>query len=230
MPPETKAIHEFEHVLSSDMDLQDALRSRTLDGYAVRGFEVKHCSMESVQLKNVLFHLLSMSGICGNDVVAEAIQITQSTLCNASFKRSEIDGLNMLNCQARECEFDESVIENSSFFSSEIQNMSFRHAKLIKTQFQDVNGYGAKFSNAFLAQCQFSDTRSSVAEFSRADFTRAMLIDVSLKNANLFASNFSDAILIRCDLRGVNLAMADLRGAAIIDCKHGPGDFDGAQR
>jgi uncharacterized protein YjbI with pentapeptide repeats len=136
----------------------------------------------------------------------------------------------MQNCEAMQYDLEESVVENASFYDSAIQNISFRRAKVIKSQFQNCNAYGAKFDNSLVAQTNFVEDKDRPFELSRADFTRSMLIDVSLKNANLFGTNFSDAILIRCDLRGVNVIMSDFRGAALIDCKYGLHDLDDAMR
>ena len=228
MPLETKALSDFQNIISSEMDLKDHMKSGTLDGFAIRKVVIQRTSFEDRRFNNVLVHSVTTRGLSFEGFEAKAVQWTASDLCEARFHGSEIDELNMQNCEARKSEFDQSLVQNSAFYASELQNISFSSAKLVKSQFQDANMYGANFENAFVAQCQFSCSNNGNPELSRSNFRRAMIIDTSLKSANLFASNFADAILIRVDLRGSNLTMADFRGAVLIDCQIHPDDKDGA--
>ncbi|GEM_PF-2327265 len=228
MPPETKALSDFQNIISSEMDLKDAIRSGTLDGYAIRKVVIQKTSFDDRHFNNVLVHSVTTRGLSFECFGAKAVQWTASDLCDSRFHFSEIDELNMQNCQARKVEFDQALVQNSAFFTSELQNISFSSAKVVKSQFQDVNMYGASFENAFVAQCQFTCSNNGNPELSRSNFQRSMIIDTCLKNANLFASNFANAILIRVDLRGSNLTMADFRGAVLIDCQLHPDDRDGA--
>ena len=230
MPPETKPLSDYPNVISSEMDLKDHIRSGELDGYAIRDFIVKNTSFAEKHFSNVLIHRITANGISFDEFEGKALQHTQGEISKASFRFAEFDELNMQNCQARDCTFDQAYLQNSNIYSSELPNISFCNAKIVKTQFQDTNMYGARFENAFIAQSQFTASNNGQAELSRAMFKRAMILDSSLKDANLFAANFADAILIRVDLRGANLAWADMRGAVLIDCKYYQDDMANVQR
>lgn len=230
MPPEQKPLTDYQNVISSEMDLKDHIRSGSLDGFAIRDVLVKNTSFAEKHFSNVLIHKITANNASFDEFEGKALQMTAGDICRSSFRFAEFDELNMLNCQARECGFDQAYIQNSSIFSSELPNVSFCNAKIVKTQFQDTNMYGARFENAFIAQSQFTCSNNGQAELSRAMFRRAMILDSSLKDANLFAANFADAILIRVDLRGANLAWADMRGAVLIDCKYYQDDMANVQR
>lgn len=230
MPPEKIALTDFAHVLSTELDLQEALSSGLLDGYAIRNVGLQRTSFDNKRLNNVLVHRVAMPHLSFVGMRATALQMTESALRGSALMESHFDGLNMLNCEAIECDFSSAVIENSGFYESTLSNASFRRAKLLKTQFQSAELYGASFEQAFMTQCQFSDPKMGNASLTRTNFSRALIIDTSLKSANLHASNFSDAILIRVDLRGANLVRADLRGTTMINCQINPGDLDGALR
>ncbi|MBR4985794.1 MAG: pentapeptide repeat-containing protein [Proteobacteria bacterium] len=230
MPPETKQPTDYQNVISSEMDLKDNIRSGELDGYAIRDFIVRNTSFAEKHFTNVLIQKITAIGASFDEFEGKTLQLSQGDFCRASFRWAEFDELNMLNCQARECAFDQALLQNSSIFNTEMPNISFCNAKIVKTQFQDTNMYGAHFENAFIAQSQFTGSKNGQAELSRAMFKRAMILDSTLKDANLFAANFTDAILIRVDLRGANLAWADMRGAVLIDCKYYPDDMTNVQR
>lgn len=230
MPPETKAISDFQNIISSEMDLKDAIRSGYLDGYAIRNVVIQKTNFNERHFSNVLITRVTTQNLSFEGFEAKALQWSASDLCKSTFRYSEFDELNMLNSAARQCDFSDSLIQNSSFFSNEMQTTCFINAKLVKSQFQDSNIYGANFENAFIAQCQFTSNEGGNAEMTRTNFHRSMIIDTVLKNANLYAANFSDAILIRVDLRGANLFQADLRGAVFIDCQIHPDDLSGALR
>ena len=228
MPPESKALSDFQNIISSEMDLKDAISSGHLDGYAIRNVVIQKTSFAERHFNNILITRATTQNLSFDGFEAKALQWSASDLCKSSFRFSEFDELNMLNSAARQCDFSESLIQNSAFFENEMQTVSFVNAKIVKTQFQDTNIYGACFENAFLAQCQFGSANGGNAEMTRTNFHRSMVIDTSFKNANLYAANFSDAILIRVDLRGANLFQADLRGAVMIDCEIHPDDKNGA--
>ena len=230
MPPETKALSDFQNIISSEMDLKDAIRGGHLDGYAIRNVVISKTSFAERHFSNVLITKATTQDISFESFEAKAVQWSASDLCRSNFRYSELDELNMINSAARQCDFGDSLIQNSAFFANEMQTTCFCNAKLVKTQFQDSNIYGANFENAFVAQCQFTSTNGGNAEMTRTNFHRSMVIDTVLKNANLYAANFSDAILIRVDLRGANLFQADLRGAVMIDCQVHPDDLSGALR
>ncbi|MGN1072949.1 MAG: pentapeptide repeat-containing protein [Bradymonadia bacterium] len=228
MPPETKALSDFQNILSSEMDLQENISGGGLDGYAIRNVVVQRTSFEHRYLRNVLIHRVAMPNLRGDGLEATNVQWTESAMRGSRFCECDIDGLNMLNCEAIECRFDDAILQNSSIFESTLSNASFVRAKIVKTQFQSSELYGANFESGFLAQVSFSDPKMGNASLTRTNFSRAMIIDSSLKGANLHASNFSNAILVRVDLRGANLVRADFRGAVLIDCNIHPDDKDGA--
>lgn len=226
MPPESKNLSDFQNVITSEMDLQDAIRSGKLDSYAIRirNRDVTKTSFEECRFSNVLVTNCTMSALNFEGFEAKTVQFSATNIEKSRFKYSEIDELNMINGVARQCDFSNAFLQNSAFFQSEMQTMSFVNSKIVKTQFQDSNMYGADFENAFMAQCKFTCTDEGNPELSRANFHRSMVIDTTFKNANFFSANFTDAILIRVDLRGANICRADFRGAVLIDCQIYPGD------
>ncbi|MBO5752244.1 MAG: pentapeptide repeat-containing protein [Proteobacteria bacterium] len=228
MPPETKAISDFQNVISSEMDLQEALSSGGIDGFAIRNVGLQRTSFENRFLRNVMIYRVAMPNLLFDGVEANTVQWTESALRGSRLHGCEFDGLNMNNCEAIECQFNEGMIQNSNFFETQLSNASFSRAKIVKSQFQSSELYGANFENALIAQCSFSDPKMGNASLTRTNFNRAMIIDTSLKNANLHAANFADAILIRVDLRGANIVRADMRGAVLIDCQIHPDDKEGA--
>ena len=230
MPPETKAVSDFQNIISSEMDLKDAIRSGHLDGAAIRNIVVQRTSLAERCFSNVLITKVTTKNLSFDGFEAKAVQWSASDLCGSSFRFGDFDGLNMLNCAARQCDFSQAMVQDSAFFANEMQTVNFSCAKLVKSQFQDTNVYGANFENAFVAQCQFTSANGGNPEMTRTNFHRSMVIDTSLKGANLYAANFADAILIRVDLSGANLFQADLRGAVMIGCKYYPDDLSGALR
>ena len=168
MPPETKPLSDYPNVISSEMDLKDHIRSGELDGYAIRDFIVKNTSFAEKHFSNVLIHRITANGISFDEFEGKALQLTQGEISKASFRFAEFDELNMQNCQARDCTFDQAYLQNSNIYSSELPNISFCNAKIVKTQFQDTNMYGARFENAFIAQSQFTASNNGQAELSRA--------------------------------------------------------------
>ncbi len=230
MPPESKSLSDFQNIISSEMDLRDAMRSGCLNGFAVRNFMVQKTSFAERKFNNVLIQKMTAQNASFDEFEGVEVQFSGSDVCKSSFRFAEFDKLNVLNCALRQCDFSNSLIQNSAFFANEMQSPCFINAKLVKSQFQDTNIYGAVFEHAFLAQCQFTSANGGNPEMTRANFHRSMVIDSSLKDANLFAANFSDAILIRVDLRGANLFQADFRGAVMIDCMVHPDDLRDALR
>ena len=230
MPPETKAVSDYQNIISSEMDLQDAVRSGSVDGVAIRNIIVQRTSFAERHFSNVLITKVTTKNLTFDSFEAKTVQWSASDLCGSSFRFSEFDELNMLNSAARQCDFSQALVQNSAFFASEMQTVNFSCAKLVKSQFQDSNIYGANFENAFVAQCQFTSANGGNPEMTRTNFHRSMVIDSTLKGANLYAANFADAILIRVDLRGANLFQADFRGAVMIDCQVYPDDLSGALR
>ena len=228
MPPEKKALSDFQNILSSEMDVQEELSGGLLDGFAIRNVDLRRTSFADRKLRNVLIHRVAMPSLNFEGMNAEAVQWTESGLRGSNLRYTEFDGLNMSNCEAIECNFDETLLQNSAVFESVLSNATFIKSKIVKTTFQSSEMYGVDFENAFLAQCEFTDPKMGNASLTRTNFHRAMIIDSSLKGANLHAANFTDAILIRVDMRGANLVRADMRGAVLIDCKFNPDDRDGA--
>ena len=125
MSLETKALSDFQNVISCEMDLQDALAGGSLDGYAIRDTNLSRTSFENRMLKNVLIHRTSMPSLRMDSMDANAIQCTACNLRGCSMRDANIDGWNMLNCHAIECRFEDTLLQNGNFFESDLVNCNF---------------------------------------------------------------------------------------------------------
>ena len=114
MSLETKALSDFQNVISCEMDLQDALAGGSLDGYAIRDTNLSRTSFENRMLKNVLIHRTSMPSLRMDSMDANAIQCTACNLRGCSMRDANIDGWNMLNCHAIECRFEDTLYKTGT--------------------------------------------------------------------------------------------------------------------
>lgn len=220
----------MENVLSSELDVADAVAGGALDGFAVRQVDLSRVNLERKRLTNVTMTRVNLATGRLHHMTGEDVQFTQSGLRQADFSMSHVRRGSVLNCELIELECTGALLEQVRFYDSIMSNADFQRARLLDCEFKSVELYGATFEQAFLSHCQFSDKKMGNASLSRCRFDKAMLIDVDLRGANLHAASFKSAVLVRVDLRGANLVRADLRGVALIGCTWNPGDLDGAKR
>ena len=145
MAEESKFSMQLEHVLTSELDLQDQLGSGYLEGYAIRGVLLSRTSFEDKKLKMVAFNSTSVENLSFERMEAENVQYSGARMRGAYFSGAQLNTVNMLNCEAFQAHFTEAVLDGCSIFDTKMPSSSFQKAKLIKTQFQDTELYGASF-------------------------------------------------------------------------------------
>ncbi len=172
---------------------------------------------------------MNLSGAKFVGSIMRECNFLQSQLEGVDFSQADISGSNFVECQLNNSKFVNANMHNVRFPSDcSLRDCDFRHAKLDKANFREVDAENSLFEESTFHQADFSGANLQHTKFYGAQGKGSLFMKTNLGYADFSSVNLMEGSLMHARLTGANMSYSNFYGVEFMNATVGGTDFTGA--
>ena len=179
------------------------------------GATLTNMCLDNSILANAFLHNTVCDGVSMEDACLRGVKANKASFFAAHFCRAEMCTTNWQDCNFRQSDFANALLDESSFLRCDLRETNFASAVLNRVQICECNLTGSDFTDAQLGSSSFQrlDLRGTVwcrTNLNKANLEKAVLDSLSMEHCNFYEANLFEASLSGSRMRESSLLRANL--------------------